>query len=102
MGMLRWVLPALVGLVLAGGPMGPGAWAADTAAMEQAATERVNLNTATAEDLIRLKGIGEKTAKAILEYRDQNGPFRSVDELTQVKGIGKKKLEALRPFLTVE
>ena len=99
---LRWVPLALLGLVLAGGPMGPGVWAADTAATEQAATERVNLNTATAEDLVRLKGIGEKTATAIVEYRDQNGPFRSVDELLQVKGIGKKKLEALRPFLTVE
>lgn len=61
----------------------------------------VNLNTATADDLDVLPGVGPATAAAILAYRDQHGPFASVDDLGEVRGIGPAKLEALRGLVTV-
>jgi len=63
---------------------------------------QVNVNTATVADLASVKGIGEVKAQAIVEYRAQNGPFRSVDDLVQVKGIGEKLLTKLRPQLTLD
>ena len=61
----------------------------------------LNLNTATAKELQVLPGIGPKIAERIVKYREKNGPFSSVDDLTKVKGIGQKKLEKIRPFLKV-
>ncbi|WP_306606424.1 helix-hairpin-helix domain-containing protein [Azonexus sp.] len=61
----------------------------------------VNLNTATLAELDTLKGVGPGKAKAIVEYREKNGPFKSVDDLTLVKGFGEKSIEKLRPDLTV-
>jgi competence protein ComEA len=61
----------------------------------------VNLNTATVAELDALKGVGPGKAKAIVEYREKNGPFKSVDDLTLVKGFGEKSIEKLRPDLTV-
>lgn len=65
------------------------------------AGQQVNLNQATYEQLVTLKGIGEKTAQKIIEYRQLNGDFASVDEIVNVKGIGVKKLASLRDELTV-
>ena len=62
---------------------------------------KLDLNTATVEQLKELPKIGDKTAKAIVKYREDHGGFKSVDELLNVKGIGKKKLELLRPWVTV-
>ncbi len=64
-------------------------------------TGRVNLNTASIEDLKTLKGIGEAKAQAILDDRTENGPFTSVDDLTRVSGIGQKTLDGLRDQITV-
>ena len=61
----------------------------------------VNVNTATADDLDSLPGVGPSTAAAILSYRDQHGPFASVDDLGEVRGIGPAKLDALRGLVTV-
>lgn len=60
----------------------------------------VNINSATAAELASLKGLGDAKAKAIVAYRDKNGPFKSVDELDQVSGIGDKLLASLRPQIT--
>jgi len=62
----------------------------------------INLNTATAAQLEGLKGIGPSKAKAIVEQREKNGQFHSVDDLKLVRGIGDKMLEQLRPQLTVD
>ena len=61
--------------------------------------ERVDINTAVSEDLVTLPGIGPSKAAAIVSYRDNNGRFTSVDNLTNVPGIGSITLEKLRPFL---
>lgn len=61
----------------------------------------VDLNTATAEQLEALPGVGPATSKAILAYRTSHGRFRSVTELLDVPGIGPAKLEALRPMVRV-
>lgn len=63
--------------------------------------EPVDLNTATAEELAGLPGIGEKLAERILAYRRENGPFDTVEDLLNVSGIGEKKLEDLTPYVTV-
>lgn len=63
---------------------------------------KININTATAEQLESLPGIGPVTARAIIEYRKQNGGFRSVEELLEVRGIGEKRLEQIRPFVVVQ
>lgn len=63
---------------------------------------KIDLNTADAATLEReLKGIGEVKAKAIVAYREANGPFASVEELLEVKGIGSATLEKNRSKLTV-
>ena len=66
-----------------------------------AALATVNLNSATKDELVALPGIGPSKAQAIIDYRTQNGPFRSVDEVRKVRGIGEKSLERLRPYLAV-
>ena len=65
------------------------------------AAEPINLNTATADDLTALNGVGPAKAEAIIEYRTANGDFRSVDEIVNVPGIGEKSLEKWRDQLTV-
>ena len=61
----------------------------------------VNLNTATAEQLDTLPGVGPTTAAAIIAHRDQHGPFTSVDQLVDVRGIGEAKLAQLRDLVAV-
>lgn len=56
----------------------------------------VNINTATVDELDAVKGIGPGKAKAIVEYRSKNGPFKSVDDLKGVKGFGEKSVAKLR------
>lgn len=63
--------------------------------------DRVNINEATAEELQVLPGIGETRAQSIVEYREANGPFASIDELIEVSGIGEKTLEELREYICV-
>ena len=62
---------------------------------------RVNINTASKEELMTIKGIGEGKALAIIEYRQKNGGFSSVEELVNVRGIGEASLERLRDYITV-
>lgn len=63
--------------------------------------QKVNLNTADAETLQQVKGIGPKRAEAIVQYRAKNGPFASIDDLTHIKGIGAKRIKKIVPQLTI-
>lgn len=81
-----------------------GAASAGTTSSASSATASgglVNINTADAAALVTLPGIGEKTAQKIIDDREANGPFSSVDDLTRVSGIGDKKLEAVRDLICV-
>jgi len=77
-------------------------FAAFLMALSSLAFAAVDLNSATAQDLQALKGVGPAKAKAIIEYRDKNGPFKSVDELDKVKGFSAKTVEKLRSELTID
>jgi len=61
----------------------------------------VNLNTATMEQLEAIKGIGPSKAQAIIDYRQKNGGFKTVDDLKNVKGFGDKSVDKFRSELTV-
>lgn len=79
--------------------------AAATAASETVPEETVsfpvNINTADAETLAALPGIGQVLAKRIVAYRQHNGSFRAIEEITNVEGIGEKKAEAILELITV-
>ncbi len=62
----------------------------------------VDINTATAEQLQELMGIGPVLAQAIVDYRTEHGPFQSVDELLEVSGIGEAKLANIRDEVTIQ
>ena len=61
----------------------------------------VNVNKATTEELVKVRGIGPVMAKRIIEYRDKNGMFKSIDDLTLVQGIGGNKLQRIKDQVTV-
>ncbi len=63
--------------------------------------EKINVNTATADSLSTVPGIGPKKADRILDYRNKNGKFSSIEGLLEVKGIGEKSLKKMRPYLTI-
>ncbi|MGL6372064.1 ComEA family DNA-binding protein [Aeromonas hydrophila] len=63
---------------------------------------KVNLNTASINELTALKGIGEKKAQAIVDYREKQGKFTTVDQLADVSGIGPATLEANRDIIIVK
>jgi len=87
-------------------PTPPAAPAAPATAPAMAtatpAAMKVNINTADEAALTSVKGIGKSKAKAIIAYREQNGAFKSVDDLTKVKGIKEKALAQFSAQLTVE
>lgn len=61
----------------------------------------ININLSSTTELTRLPGIGEAYAQRIIEYRETNGNFTSVDDLVNVKGIGKRTLEKIKPYITL-
>ena len=72
----------------------PNLWAAGP--------QKININTASADELMDLKGIGEKKATAIIEFRETNGHFKQPEDLIKVPGIGPKTLEANKNKIVVE
>ena len=93
----QWMKAAVVGLAMA------FCWPMVVAAGERAkapVTGTVNLNTASPEQLELLPGVGEKTARLIVTFREKHR-FTRVEDLVKVKGIGKKKFRKLKPHLAV-
>ena len=64
--------------------------------------EKIDLNNASLEDLMRLPGIGEKLARRIKEYKDLNGPFHTIDSVMEINGVGLKLFNKIQPYITVE
>ncbi|MEK6630993.1 MAG: helix-hairpin-helix domain-containing protein, partial [Acidobacteriota bacterium] len=82
----------------------PESWAAQQAvspAAKSAVAAVVNLNTATAEQLAKLPGVGAKTAARIIDYRQKNGGFKKIEELMNVRGIGEKIFLRMKSQLSV-
>jgi competence protein ComEA len=71
------------------------------AAGKPAPTAKVNINTATVEQLTTLPGVGPKLAARIVEYRQKSGTFRSTQELMNVKGVGEKNFAKIEAWLSV-
>lgn len=62
----------------------------------------IDVNSASYESLLEIPGIGPAKAKAIIQYREQNGPFVTVDDLTKVSGIGKVTVQRIAPYVKAE
>ena len=67
-----------------------------------AEVRKVNINTASAEELAQLKGIGPSHAAKIVAYREKNGPFKMPEDLMQVSGIGQKTFDTNQAFIIVD
>ena len=63
---------------------------------------KVNINTATLEQLQTLNGVGESIAQSIIAYREENGKFSSIEEIKNVSGIGDSKFEKIKDYITVK
>ena len=63
--------------------------------------EKININTASAEELDKLPGIGPSIAKAIVDYRTKNGPFKKIEDINDVKGIGDALFEKIKDQITI-
>ena len=74
---------------------------ATSASAAEQPVEKININTADAEQLQTLPGIGPTLAQRIIDFRNENGPFQTVTELTQVSGIGVEKLDQILDYITV-
>lgn len=81
----------------------PGVAAEQAAAKPKpvGAKQLININTADVQGLRSVKGIGLLKAKAIVNFREKNGSFKSIDDLVKIRGIGKKYLNKIRAYLTV-
>ena len=69
---------------------------------EKNESSSININTASKETLMTLNGIGESKAQAIIDYRDEIGGFKSVDDITNVSGIGEKTLEKIKDKISIK
>jgi competence ComEA-like helix-hairpin-helix protein len=92
-------ITALLALILLAAAAAPPAAAATPQAPPSA--EKVNINSASADQLTALPGIGPSYAQRIVEYREKNGPFKRVEDILNVRGIGEKTFERIRERITI-
>ncbi len=92
-GVSTLMLSAIVAIALA--------MAVPTAGAGEGGKKLINVNSAGVEELIVLPGVGRAYAERIVEYREKNGPFKKVEDLLNVKGIGEKTFERIRSRVTV-
>jgi len=92
---------SILALTLALAAAMPPAAAAPQPQGQAAPEAKVNINTASAEELTALPGIGPSYAQRIVEHREKNGPFKRLEDLLNVRGIGDKTFERIRDRITV-
>ena len=63
--------------------------------------EKININTASLEDLLKISGIGESKAKNIIEYRETNGQFKNIEEIKNINGIGDSLFNKIKDNITI-
>ena len=98
---MRMIMAALLALTLGSVPLAAQESSRPAPRPPDAATSPVNLNTATAAQLESLPGIGPAMAQRIVEYRQQSGGFKKIEELMNVRGIGEASFLKLKPLITV-
>lgn len=79
----------------------PKAAAVKEAAGAAGAMETININTASADALAKIPGVGPQLSEAISSYREANGPFNTLADLTNVEGIDASLLEKIKPFISI-
>jgi competence protein ComEA len=95
-----WLVPLLVHLLAVGSP-----WPAHAAPPQDGqavADGKVNINTASKTDLMKLHGVGPGLAEKIIEYRKAHGPFQKPEDIRKIQGIGKGLWEKNRDAITVK
>jgi competence protein ComEA len=97
----RSLAVALAVLALVGSAPAARASGTETPRAQSAPSAPVDLNKASQDELTALPGIGPEMARRIVEFREQNGPFKRVEDLLKVKGIGEKSFQKLRPHVKV-
>jgi comEA protein len=80
----------------------PAKETADPIKTTPGAINKININTATAEELVTLPMIGEVRAASIIDYRTKNGPFRTIEDIISVKGIGEKTFAKIKDAICIE
>ncbi|MBI3449810.1 MAG: helix-hairpin-helix domain-containing protein [Acidobacteria bacterium] len=99
---IRSAAALAIGVVVLGAPgsLASAASSAPAGAAVKDKVDPVDVNSASAPDLEKVPGIGPSLSKRIVEFRDKNGPYATVDDLLKVQGIGEKSLSHLREYLT--
>ncbi len=95
-------LGLLLSIALVVGGALPWVHAGSHHAATLAPDEKVNINTASKSDLMKLKGVGRELAEKVIEYREKNGPFKTPEEIRKVSGIGKGIWEANHEAIVVK
>lgn len=98
---LNMVLVITLSGLLTGSVLAQQAPIKGSAVVTQSEISKLNVNAASIEELVKVKGLGQKKAKAIVQYIQQNGELVSLDELLEIKGIGKKLLVKLKTQLSL-
>ena len=99
----RYLLVCLLCLCFWGLPL--ASWSAPPQAAQKSQVtplRPVNINTASAQELQLIPGIGGTLAERIIQYRSENGPFKDAESLTAVRGIGDKSFAKLRPWIVTK